>query len=304
MSSTWLLKPARRAMARCSQRPFAAAPEREVKGQVRPLRQAMLRCHAVRIAGRLGLRSTLRKAYRFLLAPGGGEHGISLAGQTARFYIYSKSNIDTLDSLGGERPTLEFLLGKLQRGDSAYDVGAAIGLYTLFLAKAVGQNGQVIAFEPEEHTYERLCEHLRLNHLSNVRAFRYALGAGEETRYLRVGSVAGASRIIAPEELRQGGPVERIRVSPGDEFMAAANLPVPRVVKIDVEGYEFEVIRGLRRTLLQPQCEVVCSEVHPQLLPRGTTVDEVLDLLRSLGFVQIEIHPRLNDFHAWAVKVK
>jgi len=195
-------------------------------------------------------------------------------------------------------------LAKLEPGDRVYDVGAATGLYTVFLAKAVGESGEVVAFEPEDHTYERLCEHLQLNHLRNVHAFRLALGDAEGTAFLSAGGVAGSSRIVGPGDREKGGPVERIRVVEGDNFVQAEKLPVPRAIKIDVEGYEFAVIRGLQHTLVQPQCQAVCCEVHPHLLPASIAPEKVLDLLRSLGFTQIEVQPRAKDFHARAIKGK
>jgi FkbM family methyltransferase len=255
------------------------------------------------LAGILGVRSTLGKLYRWCFAPGGGEHSLSVAGETARFYVYSKSAVEALNSLGGERPTLEFLIGKLRHGDCVYDIGAATGLYTVFLAKAVGETGEVLAFEPEDHTHERLREHLDLNQLTNVRAFKVAMGDAEGKVCLRLGEVAGSSRIIESVERTAGtGVTERAQVVHGDRFVEAHNLRIPRAVKIDVEGYELAVIRGLSRTLGQPQCELVCCEVHPHLLPTSVTPEKVLDLLRSLGFRRIEIHPRTRDLHAWAFK--
>jgi FkbM family methyltransferase len=268
------------------------------------LRHLPFRHQLTRIAGLLGVRSPLRRLYRSCFAPGGGEHTLSVAGETARFYVHSKSNIEGLNSLGGERPTLEFLMRRLQRGDCVYDIGAALGLYTVFLAKSVGETGEVLAFEPEGHTYERLQEHVVLNGLANVRTFRVALGDCEAAVCLRSGEVAGSARIVPSAEPADGrhAVVERVRVAQGDRFVQIENLRLPRVVKIDVEGYEYAVIRGLSQTLAQPQCELVCCEVHPALLPVSETPEKVLDLLRSLGFRRIEIHPRIKDFHAWAFK--
>jgi len=276
---------------------------REANHQMEPFRHLPFRHQITRIAGLLGVRSTLGRLYRRCFAPGGGEHVLSVAGKTARFYVYSESNIEALRSLGGERPTLEFLIGKLQRGDCVWDIGAATGLYTVLLAKAVGEGGEVVAFEPADHTYERLREHLDLNQLTNVRAFRLALGDAEGSVRLSLGTVAGSSRIVQSAERRSGGEtVEWAKVVNGDRLVEAQNLRVPRAVKIDVEGYELAVIRGLSQTLAQPRCELVCCEVHPAFLPASETPEGVLDLLRSLGFHRIEIHPRTNDFHAWAFK--
>jgi FkbM family methyltransferase len=161
----------------------------------------------------------------------------------------------------------------------------------------------VLAFEPEDHTYERLGEHLHLNQLTNVRPFKVAMGDAEGKVCLSLGEVAGSARIVQGGEQTAGtGIIERAQVVRGDRFVEAEDLRLPRAVKIDVEGYELAVIRGLSRTLAQPQCELVCCEVHPHLLPTSVTPEEVLDLLRSLGFRRIEIHPRTKDLHAWAFK--
>ena len=55
----------------------------------------------------------------------------------------------------------------------------------------------------------------------------------------------------------------------------------PNVIKIDVEGYEYMVIKGLENTLRKESCKLVCCEVHPTLLTVGTTPNMVLDLLKS-----------------------
>ena len=83
-----------------------------------------------------------------------------------------------------------------------------------------------------------------------------------------------------------------MEIAQGDELAAAEKLPTPRVVKIDVEGYEHAVIQGLRHTLSDPVCEMICCEIHPSMLPAGVTPDAVLDLVERLGFKQIQQFPR------------
>lgn len=254
-------------------------------------------------AGALGVRSALRKLYRRTFAPGDGTHTLNVEGKSARFYVYSQSNIEGLNSLGGERPTLEFLMGQLRAGDCVYDIGAATGLYTIFFAKAVGQTGQVVAFEPEDHSFERLQEHIKLNRLANAQSFRVAIGDVDDRVALCRGTVAGASRIVEGTASKgEAMSLEPVTVANGDRFVASRALPKPRVVKIDVEGYEFSVIHGLKQILASPECELVCCEVHPSFLPKAVSPEDVLSLLRSLGFSRIETHQRTKDFHAWAFK--
>src|SRR5208283_2562373 len=86
----------------------------------------------VRVTDGLRIRGLLQGVYRFCFAPKGGKHQISVGGRQAQFHVYSETTVQALDSLGGERETLEFLMGKLTAGDCLYDIGAATGLYTVF----------------------------------------------------------------------------------------------------------------------------------------------------------------------------
>jgi FkbM family methyltransferase len=256
-----------------------------------------------RLSTKLKIRGVLRGMYRSCFAPEGGTHAISVGGRHARFYVYSKTGIEVLDSLGGEREMLEYLMGKLTAGDCFYDIGAATGLYTVFLAQVVGEQGQVVSFEPEVDSYERLVENLKLNHLGNVQPIRAALGELEEMASLAVGGVAGAGRIVkAGDNGDKPVRVERVNVVHGDRFIEGRGLPIPRAIKIDVEGQEYAVIQGLSRTLSQPACHVVCCEIHKMYLPESVKPEDVLALLRSLGFGEIKVHSRAGDLHACAMK--
>jgi hypothetical protein len=74
-------------------------------------------------------------------------------------------------------------------------------------------------------------------------------------------------------------------------------------VKIDVEGYEHAVIQGLRHTLAQRACELVCCEVHPAQLPPEIKLETVAGLLKSFGFSHIDTYPRWDQtFHLVACK--
>lgn len=207
--------------------------------------------------------------------------------------------------MGGEREMLEFLMGKLCPGDCFYDIGAATGLYAVFLANVVGDEGCVLAFEPELDSYGRLRENLKLNNLGNVQTFRLALSDREGNATLQTAGASGAGRIV--DAGGSGGPahrVERVKVVHGDRFIESQGLPLPRAVKVDVEGHEYSVIQGLIRTLSQPSCDLLCCEIHPRFLPQAFRPEDVLTLLRSVGFSEIDVHPRGGDLHAWASKPK
>jgi FkbM family methyltransferase len=229
---------------------------------------------------------------------------VKLVGMCAQFYVYTPEELRLLESAGGaggEQRVLGLLVSSLKPGEVVFDIGANVGLYTVLLAKVVGDGGQVIAFEPEGQTYAHLLENVKLNSLRNVRCFRKALGDRSGQAMLYSGEVIGGASLLHTPEGK--GPGEVVDIVEGDRFVEAENLPVPRAVKIDVEGYEYAVIQALRRTLADHACQLVCCEVHPARLPADVKPEIVVDLLRSVGFSHIDTYPRWDKtFHLVAYK--
>lgn len=250
----------------------------------------------------LGLRGLLRKWYYHLALPRGGIVPVNLGDIYARFYAHTPSEFRMIEGCG-ELHILEKLISVLRPGDSAYDVGACIGLYTVLLAKAVGPEGQVIAVEPDSENYRKLRENIQLNNLTNVRVFRKALGEAKAQKTLYRGHDITDSSLLGPPTGKDIGN-EVVEMVDGDSFRESENLPIPRVVKVDVEGYEHAVLQGLHRTLGMPACELVCCEIHSTALPAEVTPERIVSFLRSLGFSRIECDasPGYLLFHITAHK--
>jgi FkbM family methyltransferase len=127
-------------------------------------------------------------------------------------------------------------------GSVAWDVGANIGVLTLPLARWVGVNGQVIAFEPQLEIFHILAANIAINSLSQVRAMPYALGNRQAVLdlpaldYSRSGNFGGASLLEVKNPARQQVECRTI-----DDL---AYLPAPQFIKIDVEGMELQVLQG------------------------------------------------------------
>jgi FkbM family methyltransferase len=253
------------------------------------------------LTGLLGLSATLRKLYYRFAQPRDDILRLKAGKTTAEFRIHTSEELRFLEAMElYERRVFDRLMEAVKPGDVVYDIGANVGLYAVPLAKEVGNRGQVIAFEPERTSYNHLQENLKLNALNNVRSFRKALGErnGEATIYL--GEVGNLS-LLPPDTRDMNRQV--VEMVEGDWFREAENLPLPRAIKIDVEGYEYAVLEGLRRTLAHPQCEMVVCEIHPTLLPAKVQPEAVLDLLKSLGFTCMDTFPGWHVSHAVAHKV-
>jgi FkbM family methyltransferase len=143
---------------------------------------------------------------------------------------------------------LELFRQLLRPGDVAVDVGANIGALTVGLGRMVAPGGAVIAFEPQRTIFDILRQNLQSNGLANVTAYRRA-----------VGSQPGSIRV---PPLDYAGPENFGGVSlggaHGDQVevvtLDSLNLPRLRLLKVDVEGMEHEVVLGAQATIarLQP----------------------------------------------------
>lgn len=258
-----------------------------------------------RLVWRLHLAGVFRTLYYRLNRPPEDLIHIEVKGVAANFKVHTPWELRALEpagGIGGEQHVLEALLPQVHPGDVVYDVGSNFGIYAVLFAKAVGPGGTVVAFEPETHAHDHLLENLSLNGFDNVRSFRVALGVQNGEGKLFLGEVTGASSLIGGRAKDQGFQI--VKVAEGDRLVQVEKLPLPRLVKIDVEGNEYAVIWGLRQTMAQPLCRLVCCEIHPHLLPAERKPEEIMDLLRSLGFTQIDIVGRgTSEFHALASKL-
>jgi FkbM family methyltransferase len=148
---------------------------------------------------------------------------------------------------------------RLGRGDVCVDVGANVGYYTLLAAELVGQEGRVYALEPSPETHAALVANVELNGYANVVAQCVAAGGttGEAVLDSAVQSVRAAIR--RPDD-EPGG--FRVAVRPLSAIVPEAEAPRLRLIKIDVEGYELEVLRGVEPLLEQGARPAVLVELH------------------------------------------
>jgi len=203
-------------------------------------------------------------------------------------------------NLMGERDVIGEVLGCLKSTDVFYDVGANVGMYTCFVASELGAD-RTIAFEPHKGNADRLVENLRYNGL-DVRVVRIALSDAEGTVDLMIASeqISEGEHAIATSDATQTIEIDANR---GDTLIEDRDLPKPTVVKIDVEGAEFEVLEGLRATL-QDSCRLVFCEVHPRKLRNfGSDKRDIHQLLQSSGFEMEIIHRRDEEYFIKAKKM-
>lgn len=150
----------------------------------------------------------------------------------------------------------------LRPGDCVWDVGANVGRYAEQFARKVGESGLVFAFEPSPATYPKLVE--ACASLSNVRPIRTALGreAGALPFAPSMDDLGVGGRIVASG----GADAVMVDVRPGAALVEGGVAGRPNAVKIDVEGFELEVLEGLDDLIADPSLRVIGVEVHFRIL--------------------------------------
>jgi FkbM family methyltransferase len=249
------------------------------------------------VAGKLHLTHFARDIYTRLLA----ENGVlqaSCLGATAEFKADNSKQLAFIDYiLTTEMDFIEASLEDLRAGETFLDVGCHYGIFSIFGAKLVGPQGQVFSVEPHPGTLKILQGNIDLNHSSNVKVVQGALSEVEGSIPLSYNeNGAGPKGLNDPES-----SVHHVRSLRGD-VLFTDGIRIPAAVKVDVEGHEFSVLKGLATTLSSRHCRRLCVEVHPDLLPSGVTKDAIIAFIENRGFTIAKQNLRDVVIHVIAVK--
>lgn len=252
----------------------------------------------------LRIRGPSRVLYYYLAKPKDNIKHIFFCGIDAQFYVHTPLELRMVETpfnncLGDERATLKKLLDTIVPGDTIYDIGANIGVQTVFMAKKTGTGGRVIAIEPEFVSFSSLNANIALNKLENIKAIQIALGKDNLESKLYSDRATGDCSLVNKRKAR---PFQETIVMPGDLLVEKYNLSLPHIVEIDVEGYEYYVIEGLKNTLSQDKCKLVFCEIHPFMLPCHISVKDCVELLKSYGFKRIETYKRGDTLHTFCYR--
>jgi FkbM family methyltransferase len=168
----------------------------------------------------------------------------------------------------------------IEPGDCAIDVGASVGFHTCLMAKLAGEQGVVLAFEPQLESFNHLAQHVHVaNQLNNVACLRTALWK-EDCPELTLYSVEdiGYSTMLKYDDATRSETVE------GRALDTLLLNEHPRLIKIDVEGFEAEVLWGAQK-ILERGVDCVILEFNYQILTAlGRTDQAIRDFMKALGY--------------------
>jgi FkbM family methyltransferase len=197
------------------------------------------------------------------------------------------------------RRELAFFLDKLRPGDVLYDIGAFHGAYGA-AAKAVhGDAIQVHLFEPLPENLGRIDEISKLNRFQTFTLVDKAVGSGAAI----LGTVGVHDSMLRPGASDQANTLTEFRSTSVDAYSGDSKIS-PSVMKIDVEGFEFDLLEGARETLRNHHPRL-WIEVHPAFLSaQGKRWEDLVEWLKTAGY-RVTFFDDFNEptkemaFHIW-----
>ncbi|MEJ2249408.1 MAG: FkbM family methyltransferase [Candidatus Lokiarchaeota archaeon] len=154
------------------------------------------------------------------------------------------------------------------KGKIVYDIGGYIGIHTLFFSSAVGNKGKVITFEPNPLNYREILSNLRINKIKNVKLIPIGIGSKISKLTLSVDpriTSRGTFRFNKNKKSKKRFlRFEDIKIDSLDNQLIENELPVPDLVKVDVEGFESEVIFGMKQIILKYKPDLFI-ELHKEM---------------------------------------
>lgn len=201
---------------------------------------------------------------------------------------------------GNELPVQEAVARHLKPGSVFYDIGANVGFFTAIAARLVGGGGLVYAFEPVPENARWIRLNAGLNRLGNVRIVRKAVSESSGSAQLWLAAYSGGSALASAAKPPDAGKTLAVETVCIDDVVFSEWRAVPSVVKIDVEGAELNVLRGMSRTLREVRPVVVyeIDDEHHAAFDQKRRACE--DFLAGFGYRVEALPPSYPDIQ-WLV---
>lgn len=170
----------------------------------------------------------------------------------------------------------------VKKNMSVLDIGTNIGETLLNFALIAGPEGRVTGFEPVDYNYKKCCKNIELNHFKNVEVFRIALSDRKETLSFDESVNFNSGGIFMQRNSQNSSnPVQATTL---DDFIKEKHIERVDFIKIDVEGFELNVLKGGRETIgkLKPVLYIEVDDAN--LRRQGSSAKELELYLREMNY--------------------
>jgi FkbM family methyltransferase len=190
--------------------------------------------------------------------------------------------------------TYEAEIGKLIRtslkpGNVALDIGANIGLQTIRMSQCCGDSGKVLAFEPLTYLQEKHAKNTSLNKCENVTLFPFALSDTATDTEISINEKNWNQGTFSLKQTNAGSTKQKLIVKVADDLPEIAGLNTLHLIKIDVEGFEFHVLRGLSSTLQKHKPRIIFEYDSNHWRETNQDITACYKFLLELGYTLYQI---------------
>ena len=179
------------------------------------------------------------------------------------------------------------MLQEIKEGMTIVGIGANIGYYALLESRLVGKTGKVYAIEPAPDNIKWLKENIALNNYSNIETYQMAVGNKNGTAKLYLSESPNLHNLLGIEgksgENNNYVDIIDVETVTLDEFLK--NKRLPDIVRMDVEGYEYNIIKGMKKTLNENKKMMVFMEIHHDPMKQaGFNIEGMFETFYRAGF--------------------
>ena len=235
-----------------------------------------------KVGNATGLKPALLRGYRFLQWLHHGRHHVIKTVDGIRYELDLNEHIDSsIYFLGAfEREGVAAVQRYLKPGDVALDIGANVGCYALLFSKIVGEHGKVVAFEPMGWAWRKLTRNKDLNTFTTNLVLEKRAVSDRAAAAQRV-SFRTSWRVFGADDPAEEEVVDVVTL---DEYVEEHRLEKVDFIKLDVDGFEYRVVRGGKRTLLKHRPIFMLELGSYTLESTGDRLEELVECLYGLGY--------------------
>lgn len=169
----------------------------------------------------------------------------------------------------------------IKPGDVILDIGANIGYYAKILSDITGKQGKVFCFEPDAVNFKHLQD--ATQSYTNIAIFNMAVSDNESILKIYKSKLLNVDHRTYP--VNNYDSVEEVKANSIDLLINSGTISIPKVIKIDIQGYELTAFKGMNNLLKQSNDLKIVAEFWPHGFKRaGTSAIELFDFFDALGY--------------------
>lgn len=175
----------------------------------------------------------------------------------------------------------------LQFGDVVIDVGAFMGSYSLLASKLTGENGRVYAFEPNPDYFKKLKRNILLNNFHNIQAFDLALSNKKGVvKFYPASSGSSLVKNVAERLINKKIKPIKVKTITLNDFISKEKIGHIDFIKIDVEGWDLQVLKGASNILRRKDApDIMVEVIDEQLKIAGSSSYDLITYMKSFAYV-------------------